>query len=115
MENLDSIISIQDLLKGRNDEFDKTSPERIKMVRHADQRLSSEGVEVLGKMYYGTTLYNLYRTDRQTFFDYQSEQKRKLFENVDYIVAFIGAKAGITLNISLISPSGNSSRWSLQK
>lgn len=90
MENLDSIISIQDLLKGRNDEFDKTSPERIKMVRHADQRLSSEGVEVLGKMYYGTTLYDLYRTDRQTFFDYQSEQKRKLFENVDYIVAFIG-------------------------
>jgi len=90
MRNLDSIISIQELLKERNAEFDATSPKRIKMLRHADQRLSSEGVIVHGKKYDGTTLYELYRTDRQTFLNYQREQQRSLFENVDYIVAFIG-------------------------
>lgn len=90
MRNLDSIISIQELLKERNAEFDSTSPKHIKMVRHADKRLLSEGVIVHEKRYYGTTLYDLYRTDRQTFLNYQGEQQRSLFENVDYIVAFIG-------------------------
>lgn len=88
MKESNSIISIQELMKGRNEEFDQTSFNRIKMIRHADQRLSN-GLEVLGEMYYGT-LYNLYRTNRERFLNYQSEQVKSNFIDVDYIVVFIG-------------------------
>ena len=82
MKDLNSIISVQELLKGRNADFDQTPANRIKMIRHADQRLS-EGLEVLGEMYYGT-LYNLYRTNKERFLKYQSEQIKRYFIDVDY-------------------------------
>ena len=88
MKDPRSIISIQELLKGRNFEFDQTSSDRIKMIRHADTRLA-EGLMVMGEMYYGS-LYNLYRTNRDKFLRYQSEQKKNYFLNIDYIVVFIG-------------------------
>lgn len=40
-------------------------------------------------MYYGT-LYNLYRSDKQRFLKYQSEQNKSYFIDIDYIVVFIG-------------------------
>ena len=83
---MDIITTIQQLLVGRNADFDASK--KIKLVRHQDNRKASERL-ILNELYKGS-LYNLYQTDKKRFLDYQSEQKRSNFENVEYIVAFIG-------------------------
>lgn len=80
------IISLQQLLAGRNSEFDASN--NVKLVRHKDNRKASERT-IFGKLYKGS-LYHLYRNDKKLFLDYQSEQKRANFEKVEYIVTFIG-------------------------
>jgi len=65
------MITIQELLFNRG--LDKSA--KIKLVRHKDARRD---------------LYNLYRTDKTEFLDYQNLQSRNVFDNVDYIVSFIG-------------------------
>lgn len=65
------MITIQELLYNRG--LDRLS--RIKLVRHKDKRLD---------------LYNLYRTDKTSFLDYQNTQSKDVFKDVDYIVSFIG-------------------------
>lgn len=80
------IISIQELLIGRNEEFDKAT--RIKLVRHKDNRPQDQRI-IMGEHYRGS-LYHLYQTDNKRFLDYQKEQKKSLFEDVEYIVSFIG-------------------------
>ena len=64
------IITIQQLLIGRNPDFDKA--QKIKLVRHKDNRPVNER-KILGEVYEGS-LYNLYRTELKKFLDYQSEQ-----------------------------------------
>lgn len=68
------MITIQELLYNRG--LDKSS--KIKLVRHKDRRID---------------VYNLYRTNRQEFFKYQSVQSRDIFKSVDYIVVFIGEES----------------------
>ena len=65
------MITIQELLFNRG--LDKSS--KIKLVRHKDNRLD---------------LYNLYRTNRPAFLEYQNSQVKDVFNGVDYIVTFIG-------------------------
>lgn len=65
------MITIQELLYNRG--LDRKAP--IKLVRHKDRRID---------------LYNMYRTERNAFLDYQSTQRRDVFKDVDYIVSFIG-------------------------
>lgn len=65
------MISIQELLYNRG--LDRLA--KIKLVRHKDKRLD---------------LYNLYRTDKCSFLDYQNTQSKDVFKDVDYIVSFIG-------------------------
>lgn len=65
------MITIQELLYNRG--LDQLA--KIKLVRHKDKRLD---------------LYNMYRTDRNSFLDYQNSQSKDVFREVDYIVAFIG-------------------------
>lgn len=65
------MITIQELLYNRG--LDRL--EKIKIVRHKDKRLD---------------LYNLYRTDKISFLDYQNTQSKDVFRGVDYIVSFIG-------------------------
>ena len=65
------MITIQELLYNRG--LDRLA--KIKIVRHKDKRLD---------------LYNLYRTDKISFFDYQNTQSKDVFRGVDYIVSFIG-------------------------
>lgn len=67
------MITIQELLYNRG--LDRST--KVKLVRHKDRRLD---------------LYNLYRTDRDAFLRYQCHQKHDVFNNVDYIVSFIGEK-----------------------
>lgn len=82
----DYIVSIQELLKGRNEEFDNASPKRIRLIRHKDARKVKE---IAGKTY-KNSLYDLYLHENEVFMAYQSEQLVKNFKDVDYIVSFIG-------------------------
>ena len=81
-----AIVTIQEILRGRDADFD--SAKTIRLVRHADNRKVKliEGQEVHG------TLYNLYRYQKETVLKDHKEQTRNRFENVEYIVAFIGEK-----------------------
>jgi hypothetical protein len=89
MERKDYIATIQELLKGRNEEFENTDPKRIRLIRHKDARK----VKVIGGKEYLNSLYDIYLNNRSAFIRYQSEQIAKSFENVDYIVSFIGEES----------------------
>ncbi|MBD5363645.1 MAG: GIY-YIG nuclease family protein [Bacteroides sp.] len=95
-----AIVTIQELLRGRDADFD--AAKNIRLVRHADNRKVKliKGEEVRG------TLYNLYRYQKETFLQYQREQPRKRFEDVDYMVAFIGEK-GTTARFVGVYKVGN--------
>ena len=85
------IISIQALLSGRNEEFDQADKRRVKLIRHKDNRTE----KVIGDKTYKESLFDLYLNENSVFLDYQSEQLKKNFEKIDYIVAFIGEE-GVT-------------------
>lgn len=94
MESSNFIISIQDLLKGHNVDFDNADPKRIRLMRHSfscDVHKDS----IIYNVFKGT-IYELYRADFDNFLIYQSEQKETTLENVDYIVSFIGERDGDT-------------------
>lgn len=65
------MITIQELLYNRG--LDPKA--KVKLVRHKDARID---------------LYNLYRTQKQEFLDYQKQQHKDVFKSVDFIVVFIG-------------------------
>lgn len=65
------MITIQELLFNRG--LDRQA--RIKLVRHKDRRLD---------------LYGLYRSDRRAFLKYQCTQVKDVFNDVDFIVSFVG-------------------------
>lgn len=81
-----AITTIQELLRGRNADFD--AAKTIRLIRHADSRKTKliNGEEV------NATLYDLYRYEKDTFLKYQREQEFKRIKNVDYVVSFIGEK-----------------------
>ena len=87
----ETIISIQALLSGRNEEFDQADKRRVKLIRHKDNRTE----KVIGDKTYKESLFDLYLNENSVFLDYQSEQLKKNFEKIDYIVAFIGEE-GVT-------------------
>lgn len=89
--NNDIITTIQVLLAGRNEEFDQADKRRVKLVRHKDNRKE----KVIGDKTYKESLFDLYLNENKAFMDYQSEQLKKNFEKVDYIVSFIGEE-GVT-------------------
>lgn len=102
MSNRDIIITIQQLLKSRNPDFDNAK--KVKLVRHKDSRPKSER-RVFGTVYEGS-LYNLYRTDPKRFLEYQSEQKEKNFSDVEYIVSFIGEEVSESRFIGVYKNNG---------
>lgn len=83
------MISIQELLYNRG--LDRLA--RIKLVRHKDRRLD---------------LYNLYRTDHKSFLEYQSNQSKDVFKDVDYIVSFIGEEGVLARFIGVYRIEGKS-------
>ena len=85
------ITTIQALLSGRNEEFDQADKKRVKLIRHKDNRKE----KLIGDKTYKESLFDLYLNENAVFLDYQSEQLRKNFEKIDYIVSFIGEE-GVT-------------------
>lgn len=65
------MITIQELLFNRG----LDSNARIKLVRHKHS---------------GIDLYNCYKTDKNSFLEYQRQQWKDVFAGVDFIVSFIG-------------------------
>jgi len=99
METKDYIATIQELLKGYDADFDRTSPNEIKMVRHADKRTSgvdpqSDKLLIAGEPFPEniTSVHALYYYRRELFDQYQREQPRKNYNGIKYIVAFLGEK-----------------------
>ncbi|MDE7155411.1 MAG: GIY-YIG nuclease family protein [Muribaculaceae bacterium] len=95
-----AITTIQEILRGRDADFD--AAKNVRLVRHADNRKVKiiKGEEVHG------SLYTLYRYQKDTFLQYQKEQNKKRFENVEYMVAFIGEK-GTTARFVGVYKVGN--------
>lgn len=89
MERKYYIATIQELLKGRNEEFDKADVERIRLIRHKDSRKE----KIIGGKNYAISLYDIYLYENEAFVTYQSEQLVKKFKNVDYLVSFIGEES----------------------
>ncbi len=103
------ITTIQQILKGRNAEFDKSK--KIKLVRHKDSRPMNER-KIQGESYSGS-LYNLYRNEYEKFLKYQNEQRAANFMNVEFIVSFIGEDGtdsrfiGVYKNKGVVDTFGN--------
>ena len=89
MERKDYITTIQELLKGRNEEFDKADVKRIRLIRHKDSRKE----KVIGGKVYDSSLYDIYLYENEAFLTYQSEQRVSKLKNVDYLVSFIGEES----------------------
>ncbi len=100
MDNI--IITIQQLLKSRNSDFDNSK--KVKLVRHKDNRPINER-KIFGVQYEGT-LYNLYRTEPEKFLAYQSEQTFANFGDVEYIVSFIGEEGTESRFIGVFKNNG---------
>ena len=79
------IISIQDLLKGRNEEFDEADKKHVKLVRHSGDVMSDSCIY----SEYHESVYKLYRTNYDLFQKWQSEQSDERMKGVNYIIVFL--------------------------
>lgn len=89
-------MTIQQLLKGKNAEFD--AARKVKLIRHATTH------KVFGRDYDGTIsdLYN----DRELFLKYQRQQKISFFDGVEYIVSFISEGSEDALFVGVFRNDG---------
>lgn len=100
MENLNSIITLQKLFKGRNVDFDATQDSAIQLIRHADNRVGKSNDKNSKKLLIDgkpvpdgiSNLYELYIYRRDLFDIYQSEQLKGRFDKTKYWVVFLGEK-----------------------
>ena len=100
MDNSNRIISLQDLFKGRNADFDSTSDKEIQLIRHADSRIRKSSKGDSTDLTIGdktvppgiANLYELYIYHRDLFYEYQSEQLKGRFDGIKYMVIFLGEK-----------------------
>lgn len=91
-----NVTYIQDLLKGKNKDFDLSS--KIKLIRHTTP------AKVFGKDFDGTIsdLYN----DSKLFSMWQNHQRMMNFENVDFIVSFIAESGTDSLFVGVYRNKG---------
>lgn len=83
-----TITTIQELLQGRNDDFDRAAREnKVKLVRQADNR---HEMYIRNKLYTNFDLYETYKHEKEAFLHYASEQGKPIYDNVEYIVMFLG-------------------------
>jgi hypothetical protein len=113
MEN--EVKTIQELLKGYDSDFDSTSPNEIKMIRHADKRTSgvdpkSDKLRIAGEPFPKsiTSVHALYDYRRELFDQYQREQLRKNFKGIKYLVVFLGEKSTTSKFVGVYKICGQS-------
>lgn len=100
----DYIVRIQEILSGRNEDFDNAVKlKRVKLVRQKDSRTE---MYIHGKKYENFSLYELYKHDKQSFLYYLGEQSKPIYSNVDYIVAFLGEQSSTSRFIQVYKVSG---------
>ena len=102
MERKDYITTIQELLKGRNEEFDKADVRRIRMIRHKDSRKE----KIIDGKIYESSLYDIYLYENDAFLTYQSGQRVSKFMNVDYLVSFIGEESSSSRFVGVYKVKG---------
>ena len=102
--NNNIIITIQELLTGRNIEFDMAT--RIKLVRHKENKAT---IHFLNETYMGS-LYHMYRYDHALFLKYQSHQATENFNTVEYIVSFIGESGQEARFVGVFKNCGHETR-----
>ena len=61
MENLNSIITLQKLFKGRNVDFDSTQDSAIQLIRHADNRVGKDEKLLIAGTPVPSGVSNLYK------------------------------------------------------
>lgn len=98
----DYIVFIQDLLIGRNEEFDNADKKRIRLIRHKDNRKE----KLIDGKEYSNSLFDLYLNEHDVFLSYQSEQVEKRFKDVDYIVSFIGEESTSSRFVGVFKNNG---------
>ena len=98
----DYIVFIQDLLIGRNEEFDNADKKRIRLIRHKDNRKE----KLIDGKKYSNSLFDLYLNEHDVFLSYQSEQVEKRFKDVDYIVSFIGEESTSSRFVGVFKNNG---------
>ena len=74
----------------------------MKLIRHKDNRTE----KVIGDKTYKESLFDLYLNENSVFLDYQSEQLKKNFEKIDYIVAFIGEEGATSRFLGVYKNNG---------
>lgn len=107
MKDSNTITTIQELLQGRNDDFDRAvEKNKVKLVRHAD---NCQERYVRGKLIKGFNIYETYKHDKETFLHYASELREPIYSGIDYLVMFIKEKGcsarflGVYKNNGIIS------------
>lgn len=90
MEQKNYIATLQELLQGRNEDFDRSK--HIALIRHADNRKEKQ---IFDKTYKGSLL-DLYRADRELFIAYQSGQEKGRFEKEEFVVTTLGINSTLT-------------------
>lgn len=98
----DYIVFIQDLLIGRNEEFDNADKKRIRLIRHKDNRKE----KIINGRKYSNSLFDLYLNEHDVFLNYQNEQVEKRFKDVDYIVSFIGEESTSSRFVGIFKNNG---------
>lgn len=100
----DYIVSIQEVLAGRNDDFDKAAQaNRVKFVRQKDNR---NVMYIHGEKFDKFSIYSLYKHDRQNFLYYTGEQAKPIYSNVDYIVVFLGENSTTARLVGVFKNNG---------
>lgn len=78
------IISIQELFRGIHKGFDESK--KIKMIRLKDR----EGKIMIGNVEQSLDLIYIYKFHRNQFEEYFKEETKPIFDDAEYVVAFIG-------------------------
>ena len=104
MEKEQHIIAFQDLMKGRDIDFDNSK--KVKLIRHLDNRPE----KIIGGKVFKESLYTLYRSHPDAFMTYQNEQKTTNFKNVEYIVSFIGEEKNTARFVGVYKKCGCTKR-----
>lgn len=111
MDNTINIISIQNLLRGRNADFDKT--DKIKMVRLSCDRKETHDILIGGEKQQ-LSLWDIYKYHRDQFEEYIKEETMAIFNDAEFVVVFIAEKGTDSRLVGVYKNNGRDKEESLK-